>query len=156
MHLGEADAHRRYQEVVNAAIKDPRTGDHASRVLSEVFAPTPGAAHEARTFVGARVPPACRPVAELLISELATNALRHASTPFRVGVVAADVVRLEVWDASIETPRARPAELDAESGRGLHILGALSIAWGVDVLAGGKVVWCELPASGPRPFPGRR
>ena len=137
--------------VANAAIEETWTGSRPSRVISSVFAPTPEAAHAARAFVGALVPSACRPVAELLISEMATNALRHAATPFRVGIAVTDVVRLEVWDHSTQIPRLRPTTLDAESGRGLHILAVLSTAWGVDVLDGAKVVWCELPASGPLP-----
>lgn len=120
------------------------------RVTSRRFAPTPAAARAARAFVGARVPLACRPVAELLTSELATNALRHAATSFRIAVVVADTVRIEVWDGSTEMPRLRPTPLDAEAGRGLHILAVLATAWGVDVVGAGKVVWCELPASGPR------
>lgn len=153
--MRDADA-QEGEVVVSTAVDGAWAYEHRARVLSGVFAPTPGAAHAARAFVSARVPPACRPVAELLISEMATNALRHANTPFRVAVVAADTVRLEVWDRSVQVPRARPAAIDAESGRGLHILGMLSTAWGVDVVDGGKVVWCELPASGPRQLPRRR
>lgn len=139
--------------VANVAIEAAPTGSQPSRVISRLFAPTPDAARAARAFVAERVPAACRSVAELLVSEMATNALRHAVTPFRVGVVTSDPVRLEVWDRSTDVPLLRPTTLDADSGRGLHILAVLSTAWGVDVLDGGKVVWCEFPAAGPRLTP---
>jgi hypothetical protein len=119
-----------------------------SHIVSAPFEPAPQAARAARAFVASRVPPRCRALAELLVSELATNALRHAATPFRVGVIAGETVRLELWDDSTTPPRLMPATAGAESGRGLRILAALSSAWGVDLHSGGKVVWCELPASG--------
>jgi PAS domain S-box-containing protein len=87
--------------------------------------------------------------AELVVSELVTNALLHAGPPVVVGVgVAAtdDGVRVEVHDTSRALP-VRPLADDAGmTGRGLAIVDALASRWGVEPLPDGKVVWAELNA----------
>jgi hypothetical protein len=42
-------------------------------------------------------------------------------------------------------PRLRHGGPAARSGRGLHLVGALARAWGVEPSADGKTVWAELP-----------
>lgn len=83
-------------------------------------------------------------VAELLVSELATNVVRHAATPFTVVVEPGDPVRVVVSDGVAADLRATAADGDATSGRGLMILDALAHRWGVDATEGGKHVWFEL------------
>lgn len=84
-------------------------------------------------------------VAELLTSELATNAVMHARTTFTVTVTSARrAVRIAVRDGSVRLPRVRspgPYELD---GRGMTLVANLAPRWGVDPVRGGKVVWFEL------------
>ncbi len=85
-----------------------------------------------------------------LVSELATNAILHARTPFVVRVVvSAQIVRLEVSDRN---PALRAVQRhfseDATTGRGLAMLAMLASSWGVDPRAGAKTVWCELARSG--------
>ena len=85
---------------------------------------------------------------EVLISELATNVVRHARTHFTV-TVAWDgaTLRVEVSDASPLTPRPQLAtHPDRESGRGLLLVDAIATAWGVDVRPDGKTVWFTLTA----------
>jgi len=84
---------------------------------------------------------------ELLVSEVVTNAMIHARTDAEVAVVLQrDVVRIEVGDRSDDPPRPRDAVPHGVSGRGVKLVAALASAWGVDRgLAGGKVVWFELP-----------
>ena len=82
----------------------------------------------------------------LVVSELASNAVLHAGTPFTVRVWRGpDRVRVEVMDRSDRMPTPRDHDPTAVSGRGLAIVGTLADRWGVEVVEGGKCVWAELP-----------
>jgi PAS domain S-box-containing protein len=83
---------------------------------------------------------------ELLASELVTNVIRHAASPFTV-IVRYDgqVVRVEVGDGSRARPEARSPGSDEEAGRGLVLVDALAAEWGVVPTVAGKRVWFELP-----------
>ncbi|MFI8185192.1 ATP-binding protein [Actinacidiphila glaucinigra] len=82
---------------------------------------------------------------ELLVSELVTNALRHARGPVRLNLRIQDAfLRCEVEDISPRTPVRRIAGSAAEGGRGIDILALLSDAWGTDRTATGKTTWFEL------------
>jgi anti-sigma regulatory factor (Ser/Thr protein kinase) len=84
-----------------------------------------------------------------LVSELSTNAVVHAGTPFVVRVMVSDeLVRIEVSDRN-PALRAVPRHFsdDATTGRGLGMIEMLARAWGVDARAGEKTVWCELERS---------
>ncbi|MFI7640397.1 ATP-binding protein [Nonomuraea sp. NPDC049400] len=84
--------------------------------------------------------------AELLISELVTNAVRHARGIVRLSLSAADgLLRCEVEDSSPLLPRLRAAADDDESSRGLALVEVLSSGWGSVPTGRGKVVWFELP-----------
>lgn len=79
-------------------------------------------------------------------SELVTNAIRHAQTPFTVGVtLTEDRVHIAVTDAS--TDPAVPATLDMNTpgGLGMHVVARLASAWGTTPFPGGKTVWFETP-----------
>jgi serine phosphatase RsbU (regulator of sigma subunit) len=83
----------------------------------------------------------------LLATELVTNAVRHGRGEVAVRLwPGPDVVRVEVSDANPHRPEPGGYDLDAEDGRGLLIVGALSSRWGTAPLAGGagKTVWFEL------------
>ena len=87
--------------------------------------------------------------AALVVSELATNAVLHARTPFQVRVaVEPDVVRIEVRDGVDRAPTIRYFSDEATSGRGLRLVAELCRAWGVDVDESGKTVWAELDTAG--------
>ena len=87
--------------------------------------------------------------AELVVSELATNALLHGEPPATVAVEVGEVVRIEVFDASRVAPLRTRARNDAMTGRGLSLVAALARDWGVEPRPGGKVVWCELGGAPP-------
>ncbi len=84
----------------------------------------------------------------LVVSELATNAMVHAHTPFTVILQAADgLVRLEVIDGSHVGPVLLRAGALDPGGRGVAIVKAVSCDWGVVDRFGGKSVWAEFPAA---------
>jgi two-component sensor histidine kinase len=81
--------------------------------------------------------------ATLVVSELVTNAVRHAGTPVSVRVrLLGSRVRLEVGDGDPRLPQ--PATGTGESGRGLRLVTAVARAWGARPTSHGKVVWAEL------------
>ena len=86
---------------------------------------------------------------QLVVTELVTNAARHAQTPVDLTIIpAAGRVRIEARDGSAATPT--PPHVDTPTRhRGLHLIEDLSEGWGVEAQdAGGKVVWCELISRG--------
>ncbi|WP_323186046.1 MULTISPECIES: ATP-binding protein [unclassified Streptomyces] len=86
----------------------------------------------------------------LLVSELVTNALRHAHGPVRVNLrVHGAVLRCEVEDGSATGPVPRTAGIDAESGRGIELVDALAQDWGSDRTTTGKTTWFELAVPNP-------
>ncbi|MEV7393894.1 MULTISPECIES: SpoIIE family protein phosphatase [unclassified Streptomyces] len=87
--------------------------------------------------------------AELLVSEIVTNAVRHASRPISLRLLRTDVLRCEVGDDVPQLPRLRRALPSEEHGRGLYLVNRLARRWGTTRLGTGKIVWFELggPAS---------
>ncbi|MER6198330.1 SpoIIE family protein phosphatase [Streptomyces sp. NPDC001586] len=80
---------------------------------------------------------------ELIVSELVTNAIRHAGGAVRLRLIRADTLTCEVSDASNTQPRMRRARSSEEGGRGLYIVAQLSHRWGSRYTRGGKTVWSE-------------
>ncbi|MFE0728438.1 ATP-binding protein [Streptomyces antibioticus] len=91
-------------------------------------------------------------VAELLVSELVTNALRHASGPIGVRLVRPArperVLLVEVSDPVPDPPKERAAHPEDESGRGLQLVASASRRWGSRPGDTGKTVWFELAVPG--------
>ncbi|WP_405592864.1 ATP-binding protein [Streptomyces sp. NBC_01190] len=99
--------------------------------------------------------------AELVVSELLTNAVRHVRAPQDRLVETryerlAGGVRIEVHDADETRPVVREASMDAESGRGLALVDALTGGcWGVSGREGvGKLVWAVVADDGHEDRPG--
>ncbi|EYT78276.1 serine/threonine protein phosphatase [Streptomyces sp. Tu 6176] len=89
--------------------------------------------------------------AELVASELVTNAVRHARGPdggMTVTRTGHTKVRVAVTDGSPLLPRLRVADLLAETGRGLRLVDGLSQDWGVTPCVRGKSVWAEVGEAG--------
>jgi anti-sigma regulatory factor (Ser/Thr protein kinase) len=85
--------------------------------------------------------------AELLVSELVTNALRHARPPLELRVQPLDRtgLRIEVLDGTGDRlPVLGMSQPDADGGRGIEIVAALASRWGSAPGAPGKIVWAEL------------
>jgi anti-sigma regulatory factor (Ser/Thr protein kinase) len=154
--------------------------DEVCELHSEVLGETRSQARQARTIL----PPAPRSVGAarrfvaetlegwgyamhghdvvLAVSELASNAVRHAHTRFAVSVTSCDgTVRVGVEDRNPELPMPRAPGPEISNGRGLLLVEALTRRWGAEPLGdAGKVVWVEFPVSSvpaaPRPTrPGR-
>ena len=85
-------------------------------------------------------------IAQLLVSELVTNAVIHTAGPLEVRVHRQDDgIRVAVRDESGERPAAiASGTIDGTSGRGLVLVDKLSACWGVDDAGMGKIVWFEL------------
>ncbi len=85
------------------------------------------------------------PDAELLVSELVTNAVLHARSATRVTIERdGAMLRFSVYDASPTRPRLRDYGPDAVTGRGLLLVDRISQRWGVDAEDSGKRVWFEV------------
>jgi anti-sigma regulatory factor (Ser/Thr protein kinase) len=89
------------------------------------------------------------PDAELLVSELVTNAVLHARSATRVtierdGERNGSVLRFSVYDASPTRPRLRDYGPQAVTGRGLLLVDRIARRWGVDPQDAGKCVWFEV------------
>ncbi|MFJ8436334.1 SpoIIE family protein phosphatase [Kitasatospora sp. NPDC094019] len=82
--------------------------------------------------------------AELLVSELVTNALLHADAPRRLRLFRDRVLTVEVADTGGQTPQLRPFAEQDEGGRGMFLVSELAQRWGTRLTKDGKVVWAEL------------
>ena len=84
-----------------------------------------------------------------VVSEIVTNAILHARTPFIVSVSPDPAaIRVEVTDGSASFPARRNYDAIRPSGRGLAIVDAMADRWGVATGPTGKTVWFELERNG--------
>jgi anti-sigma regulatory factor (Ser/Thr protein kinase) len=83
--------------------------------------------------------------AALVVTELATNAVRHTPSDFSVSLHRShDAVRVAVGDSDPGPPRPRASGIDEPNGRGLLLIGGMSERWGHEFVGDGKLVWAEL------------
>ncbi|MFE9019862.1 ATP-binding protein [Streptomyces sp. NPDC007808] len=117
------------------------------------FPAEPGAVRAARAAVRGRLRrwdlDSLADIAALLVSELVTNSLRHATGPIGVRLVRpgdlGDTLLVEVSDPLPDPPRTRTAHPEDESGRGLQLVALSSRRWGTRPgRSAGKTVWFEL------------
>ena len=124
--------------------------DLSTAQRTEVFVPTTTAVTAARRFVDATLEhwelQQVAPDALLLVSEMATNAVLHAGSPFRVFLHhSPGVLHLSVRDAQRGWFEHGTPSDAAVNGRGVSIVEAVATHWGCDAVSDGKVVWAELP-----------
>ncbi|MER7811953.1 SpoIIE family protein phosphatase [Streptomyces sp900116325] len=89
------------------------------------------------------------PTTDLIVSELATNVIRHAQGPIRLRLILDRALSTEVSDDADTVPHLRHARLQDEGGRGLFIVASLAQHWGTRYEETGKTIWAEQdPAAG--------
>jgi two-component sensor histidine kinase len=92
----------------------------------------------------------------LLVSELVTNSLRHATGPIGVRLLlrrrppsgSPHPLLVEVSDPLPDPPRERVATPGDEGGRGLQLVACTALRWGTKPGEHGKTVWFELALPG--------
>ncbi|NUK15283.1 SpoIIE family protein phosphatase [Streptomyces lunaelactis] len=80
---------------------------------------------------------------ELVVSELVTNAVRHADGPLHLRLIRDRTLLCEVADAGHTSPHLRHSAEDDEGGRGLFIVAQLVHRWGTRYTQSGKTIWTE-------------
>lgn len=135
--------------VAGILVRMPTRGAPAPEAIAELHLPPEASAPvEARSWLRGHLggwPDAVLDDAQLLVSELVTNAVLHARTPLVVRVRrGGGRLRVEVADGDPAVPVAKHFSTDATTGRGMQLLSTLSAAWGVERDGAGKRVWFEL------------
>jgi anti-sigma regulatory factor (Ser/Thr protein kinase) len=121
---------------------------HVETAWMGQFEPTPDSVAAVRHIVESQlehVSPTCREAAVLVVSELATNVVRHARTPYAVRLDVGQTLSIKVTDTGPGTPQLLHGAPVGSGGLGLQLVSALAVAWGVEQQAGAKTVWAELP-----------
>jgi GAF domain-containing protein/anti-sigma regulatory factor (Ser/Thr protein kinase) len=90
---------------------------------------------------------------ELLVSELVTNAIRHAHEPIQLRIIVDGSLSCEVFDGSSSAPQLRRADRYDEGGRGLMLVAQLADRWGTRHTSTGKIIWAQQALPG-RALPG--
>jgi hypothetical protein len=116
---------------------------------SEIFLPLSSAVPATRRFVGGVLRSwnldELVEDAQLIASELATNAVKHAVSAFRVHLQRdGSGVRIAIQDGGLGRPERRHAAIDAFAGRGVAIVEMTANSWGCESVDEGKEVWAEL------------
>ncbi|MFF9808152.1 sodium/proline symporter PutP [Streptomyces coeruleorubidus] len=143
---------------VDALLKGPPSDDVAlllarthvlppDQVVSWNLPGEPAAVAHARGLAGRQLErwgmPDLTFTTELIVSELVTNAIRHATGPVRLRLIRDRSLMCEVSDASSTSPRLRHARTTDEGGRGLLIVAQLAQRWGTRYTTTGKIIWTE-------------
>jgi anti-sigma regulatory factor (Ser/Thr protein kinase) len=82
--------------------------------------------------------------AELVVSELVTNAIRYGTPPVQLRLIRDAALICEVSDSSSTAPHMRRARMFDEGGRGLLLVAQFAERWGTRHRAGGKSIWAEI------------
>jgi anti-sigma regulatory factor (Ser/Thr protein kinase) len=124
--------------------------------ISSSFPPTLSSTRDARIAVSevalaGGLDESARETLVLIVSELVTNAVCHAATPYDLTVdVEGRSVHVEVSDADPAEPTRRVAVADRAGGHGLNLVAGLADRWGTmarDDGVPGKTVWADIDLS---------
>jgi PAS domain S-box-containing protein len=86
---------------------------------------------------------------ELVVSELVTNAIRHATGPIRLRLIKERALICEVYDGGATAPHLRHPRTTDEGGRGLLLVSQFSQRWGTRFAPEGKIIWAEQSLTDP-------
>jgi serine phosphatase RsbU (regulator of sigma subunit)/anti-sigma regulatory factor (Ser/Thr protein kinase) len=148
--LREEAGHR--DDVALVLVRLPAAEAPAVRSISRRLPAAASSAPIARLFLRDlltqwQLPEATVDTAALLATELVSNATRHSDTGVELRVkMAADRLRVAVFDESHRMPHTVSGDAEATGGRGLQLVERLASSWGVQTEDGGKAVWFELAA----------
>jgi len=124
--------------------------------FARVFVPVPAVVRDVRSFVrnvfAAWGEDASTPEAEIIVAELASNAVVHARSPFRVSISRTkSEIKLSVSDASTVPPAQPDGKLgvlaDRQGGRGISMVASLSLTWDTQRETNGKTIWATMTRS---------
>lgn len=120
--------------------------------FARVFVPAPVVIREVRRFVRDALElwgeDELLGASEVIVAELASNAVLHAYSPFRVSVSRTrSEIKIAVRDASTAPPQNLSGHTDRRGGRGISIVAALSKTWATDCEADGKTIWATMTPS---------
>src|SRR5438105_3704377 len=119
------------------------------------FEPVAEAPSQARAFLHDFIAPNqgdAVDAALLLTSELATNAVRHAGTPFVVRIAwNGPTLHVEVSDSD-PTPPVPRVPKNGAGGFGLRLLAELADSWGARRSPAGKTIWFDVDVDGVAPY----
>ncbi len=119
---------------------------------SRTFLPVISAVTAARTFAEHTLDSLgvseIAPDATIVVSELASNAVMHADSAFRLTIERDDaVVRITIDDINDAEPSSPERTMETIGGLGLVLVDGLTSRWGTELLPSGKRVWCEFALS---------
>ncbi|MGW7694532.1 ATP-binding protein [Streptomyces asiaticus] len=127
---GSPDIHTTPQELALRLATDPAAAGRARRAATGALR-------------GWGVPDTTADDIVLMVDELVTNAIEHATGPvwLRLRLRRGCCVICKVGDGCQEAPQLRHSDPDAENGRGLFLVSALADAFGARITTTGKVIW---------------
>jgi DNA-binding NarL/FixJ family response regulator len=135
-------------DLLETVVREPTTAETTAEATLDLprSLASPG---RARRFVAEKVAEwrldTIRDDALLVVSELAANAITHAGSACRIRLsLTPTTLRIDVIDTGSGTPEPQPPSRTEEHGRGLHLVDALTRAWGLEMVDEGKLVWAEL------------
>lgn len=125
------------------------------RVSALVLESSPASVADARRWVerfleSADVPAPCIEDAVLIVSELASNAIRHGTGDVVCHAVLLDQGRccISVLDGGTGQPQVVQRSVEDVGGLGLVIVEQLAVQWGIAEFQGGKAVFAVVPTDG--------
>jgi len=126
-----------------------RRNARSSRRFRRHFLPIPQAGARSRQLVRERCAAwgiaSVSEDAQLVVTELVSNAVEHAGTPLDVIVTLSDdTLHVAVHDGDPTPPRPQPVGQGRSRGRGLRLIEAVAASWGSVLADTGKVVWATL------------
>ncbi len=126
---------------------DVRTAQ--TELAHDVDAPRVGRRFVTSVLAGWGIAHSCVERAQLLVSEIVSNAVLHGGGPVTLRVIEVEsgsTVRVEVDDHGGGQPQMRHAAPEDLSGRGLRLVDELARGWGSSKVGGGTSVWFEVQA----------
>ncbi len=130
-----------------------------SRTFPAEAASASAARQFTRTHLRDAAPELIEPL-ELMVSELATNCIKHAHSTFELALtITGDAIKVEVTDTAAGAPVMQSPGPQDLTGRGLRIVDLLSDRWGVRQAGSAKTVWFTIqpehqhranPSAGPQ------